>query len=280
VSAGRPAPRIFGIPATRAPVVAVVGRGPTKWTRLGRWDVDRDEYEPGAWMAATVYPERCDLSPDGRWLAYMAFNPSSTWDAGWTYVAVSRLPWFTALAAWGTDGTWSRGVRFVEDTAEWSVPEPDDGDARPLRDRYGLVVRRAETFSVERERGWTETDDTPAREADDHWDEHRAPRVTMEKPRPDDTSTRLVVGGRFAAFRDSRTYDPEVWYALARGADLRTIDDAQWADWDPRGRLLVATTGGALQIRTGPGAADLAWERDLSADEPDPQPPPPEASRW
>ena len=280
MSSGRPAPRIFGIPATRAPIVAVLARGPTKWVRLGRWDVSNDAYEPGMWMTATLYPERCDLSPDGRWLAYMALKPSSTWEAGWTYVAVSRLPWFTALAAWGTNGTWSRGVRFVDDPSEWSVPEPDEGDAAPLRRRYGLVVRRAETFSVERDRGWSETDDTPARDRDDAWDEHRAPRVTMEKARPGDGSTRLVVGGRFAAFRDSRNHDPEVWYALARGADIRTIEDSQWAEWDARGRLLVATTDGRLQIRAGAGTADVAWERDLSGDEPDPQAPPAEASRW
>jgi hypothetical protein len=92
-------PRIFGIRAIRAPVVAVLARGPSRWMRLGRWDVERDTYEHGAWLAGTVYPERCDLSPDGRWLAYFALKPSSRWDAGWTYVAVSRLPWFTALAA-------------------------------------------------------------------------------------------------------------------------------------------------------------------------------------
>ena len=58
---------------------------------------------------------RCDLYPDSRWFAYFALKPSSTWDAGSTYIAVSRLPWFTALVAWGTDGTWTSGVRFVDD---------------------------------------------------------------------------------------------------------------------------------------------------------------------
>ena len=45
------APRIFCIPATRAPVAAVLARGPSDWVRLGRWHLERDEYEHGAWLA-------------------------------------------------------------------------------------------------------------------------------------------------------------------------------------------------------------------------------------
>jgi hypothetical protein len=273
-------PRIFGIHATRAPVVAVLARGPSRWMRLGRWDVERDTYQHGAWLAGTVYPQRCDLSPDGRWLAYFALKPSSSWDAGWTYVAISRLPWFTALAAWGTGGTWTRGVRFVDDRARW-VADPDEGDATPLRARFGLEVRRAETFSVERDRGWTETQDTPPRADDDAWDEKRARHVTMQKPSPTDAGLRLIVGGRFAAFRDIRNYDPEVWYALEREEGLETLEGVQWADWDGRGRLLVATTDGRLQVRTEPfGERTVVWRHDLSTDPPDPQPPPPEARSW
>jgi hypothetical protein len=274
------APRIFGIPATRAPVVAVLARGPSRWMRLGKWDVERDAYEHGAWLAGTVYQQRCDLSPDGRWLAYFALKPSSRWDAGWTYVAISRLPWFTALAAWGTDGTWTRGVRFVDDRARW-IADPDEGDAAPLRARFGLEVRRAETFSVERDRGWTETEDTPPREDDDAWDEKRARRVTMGKRSPADGDVRLIVGGRFAAFRDVRNYDPGVWYALERAGRLETLEGVQWADWDGHGRLLLATTDARLEVRTEPfGERAVVWRHDVSTDRPDPQPPPPEARSW
>jgi hypothetical protein len=59
------------------------------------------------------------------------------------------------------------------------------------------------------------------------------------------------------------------------------LDGVQWADWDRRGRLLVATTDGRLQVRSG-GTTErnVAWEVDLSRDEPDPKPPPDEARRW
>jgi hypothetical protein len=65
-------PRLFGITAARVPAVAMLGRGPSRWTRLGLWDVERGVYEHGAWMAGTVYLQRCDVPPDGRWLAYFA----------------------------------------------------------------------------------------------------------------------------------------------------------------------------------------------------------------
>jgi hypothetical protein len=47
------APRIFCIPATRAPVTAAIARGPSDWVRLGKWDLEREEFEHGAWLAGT-----------------------------------------------------------------------------------------------------------------------------------------------------------------------------------------------------------------------------------
>jgi hypothetical protein len=76
-----------------------------------------------------------------------------------------------------------------------------------------------------------------------------------------------------------RNLDPEVWYAVEAGGDLRTLDGVQWADWDARGQLLVATTDGRLQVRDGDAGERVAWEVDLSGDEPDPHAPP-KGGRW
>jgi hypothetical protein len=130
------APRIYCIPATRAPVAAVLARGPSDWVRLGRWDVEHDEYEHGAWLAGTVYPQRCDLSPDGRWFAYFALKPSSTWDAGSTYIAVSRLPWFAcSLRRRTPPGSRRGGPEFgrvveVDLSADEPDPQPPPDEAR------------------------------------------------------------------------------------------------------------------------------------------------------
>ena len=66
------------------------------------------------------------------------------------------MPWFTALAAWGTHGTHTWGAHFVEDRTQWTLPEPDEGDDGPLRRRYDMAATRSQDFAVERRRGWTD----------------------------------------------------------------------------------------------------------------------------
>jgi hypothetical protein len=53
------------------------------------------------------------------------------------------------------------------------------------------------------------------------------------------------------------------------------LDDVQWADWDERGRLLVATRCGKLQVRELRGlTCDVVFEHDLAPLAPDPTPAP------
>lgn len=273
-------PRIFGIPALGTPVVAVIRRGPTDWMHVSRWDLETPSYAPGAWLRGTIYPQRCDLSPDGRWFAYFALKASADWELGAAYIAISRLPWLTALAGWGIGSTWTRGMQFVQDRSVWTVDEPDLGDIAPVRERFGLRLSRADSFAVERRRGWTETADTPPRADDDAWDERRGDRIVMAKARPGRAgSDGLTVRGTYAAIRELHGVRTDVRYELHSGGVTRSLEDVQWADWDLGGRLLVATEGGQLQIRDGDGE-EVLWEADEGAFEPDPTPPPPEASTW
>jgi hypothetical protein len=271
-------PRLFGIPAIEAPIVAVIRRGPSDWCHVGRWDVETMAYQPGSWLRGTIYPQRCDVSPDGRWLCYFTLKAGADWSAGATYIALSRLPWVTSLAAWGTGGTWTHGLHFVSDTDVWPTETPSEGDPAPVRDRYGLAFTRAATFAVERRRGWTETPETPPRADDDVWDERRA--VVMHKPSPADARSRLVVQGWYAAFR---TMEPERYgestYSLDDGSGRRVLEDVQWADWSGDGTLLVATKAGQLQWRDQDGQG-VRWEVDLAALTPERTPPPAEARQW
>ena len=200
-AAGRVGPRIFGIGARDAGTFAIIRRGPSAWCHISRWEPDQGELTLGSWIHATIYPQRCDLSPDGRWFVALFLKAGARWDVGATYLSISRLPWLTSLAAWRTCGTWTRGLHFVPERTRLDPGEPDVGDITALTRRFGLAATRAETFAVERRSGWQETDDTPAR-VDDPWDERRADRVTMWKARPGDGATRLLVSGRHAAFRD------------------------------------------------------------------------------
>lgn len=278
-------PRLFGIPATRSPVVAIIRRGPSDWSRLSGWDPEAGTLEAGSWIHATLYPQRCDLSPDGRWFAYFTLRQRATWSVGPTYIALSRLPWLTALAAWGTCGTWTRGLHVVDDRRTWEVGPPAEGDVEPLRTRYrfGLELTRPAAFAVERRRGWTETAGSPPYDRElDPWDERRAPRLTMEKARPGGrAAARLTVRGRYAAVRSGRPSWAETVYAIEDDHGRHELDGIQWADWDSTGRLLVATTGGRLEVRTDP------WDEtgslsslDVGDEQPDPTEPPPIARRW
>jgi hypothetical protein len=278
-------PRLFGIPATRSPVVAVLRRGPSDWSQVLRWDPEAGMLERGSWIHANLYPQRCDLSPDGRWLSYFTLRPTSTWSAGPTYIAISRLPWLTALAAWGTCGTWTCGLHFVDRRRTWEIGPPAEGDIEPLRKRYGfgLELTRPPAFAVERRRGWTESAVSPPYDPElDPWDIRRVPRLTMERPRPgSDGSVGLSVAGWYAAYRSGKPSWSEATYTIHDGEAPRRLEHVQWADWDRTGRLLVATTTGRLQVREEPwDETSATWSIDLSEDRPAPAEPPSIARRW
>lgn len=165
---------------------------------------------------------------------------------GSTHLGVSRLPWLTALAAWGTDGTWTQGAHFV-DRADWSMPDPDHGNPAPMREKCGLALSGASSYAVERRRGWTETPDTPPRAADDAWDTRRGDAITMQKLRPGSASARLLITGAYAGSREGEP--GPVNYRIEDRHGALPLPDAQWADWSPRGGLLIATVDGRLQVR-------------------------------
>ncbi len=258
-------------------------RGPSAWSHLGKWDLARRAYEPGAWIRGNLYPERCDLSPDGRWFCYLTLKAAARWKAGGTYVAISRLPWLTALAAWGTCGTWTRGLHFVEDRDVWQVGAADEGDVGPCQGKFGIAFTRPAAYAVERRRGWAETSDSPPRPPGDMWDETRAHELKMQKARPaSGGATWLTVQGYFGAFRMSLPgWKKPIRYEIIQAGETRWLEGAQWADWDADGRLLVATTDGRLQIGDwSEKGLTVVSEVELGHLTPSPSPPPAEARRW
>ncbi|MBX9657618.1 MAG: hypothetical protein K2X00_03560 [Nitrospiraceae bacterium] len=269
-------PRIYCISAAAAPVVAVFRRGPSNWAHVGRWDLAAGRYELGAWLGGRLFPRRSDLSPDGQYLCYFAHKPSATWEQGEAYVAISKLPWLTALHSFPTCGTWTRGYCFTENC------EPDSLQGAALPIPYGLRSIPAIQFANERRRGWIEAPDSPARDPKDIWDERRNAR--MRKLQPHGTCVLCVeslgwAGGEFGV--EQAVDGLRVRYSLESNGDLDLLDDLQWADWSREGHLLVATRAGQLQVRRfDSGRSDIMSEVDLSRLEPDPTSAPPWAQRW
>ena len=269
-------PRIYCIPATQAPVVAVFRRGPTDWSQVGRWDLKERRYEPGAWLGGRIFPRRSDLSPDGRFLCYFAHKPGANWEHGEAYVALSKLPWLTALHAFGTCGTWTRGYYFTEDQ------DSEHPEEAKLPIPYGLRSIPVVQFANERRRGWEEASDSPQRDPGDAWDERRNAR--LQKRQPGGGGLLCVeslgwAGGEFGV--DQAVDGLRVSYWLETNGEIHLLDDIQWADWDQAGQLLVATRSGKLQILHFEGEhAEVLFEEDLSLAEPNPLPAPAWAQQW
>lgn len=272
-------PRLFCITDPDARIAVVIQKQPKKWWLLGRWDLINGRYEEGAWFRGTLYPQRCDVSVGGRWFSYFALKYGSQWAAGGNYVAVSRLPWLNALAAWRESGTWSRGVHFVPD-ADGEMPRPDVGDASPLKAICGMRFTAAAQFATERRRGWRESATSPQREETDDWDQLRS-AVVMEKPSPISSSVVLSVRGMFEAFREA----PDPWapdptaYRLNHNGEEFVLPGTQWADWTCEGNLAVATAAGQLRILDRQGRSIL-HEEILGDRQPRPRPARAWAAEW
>jgi hypothetical protein len=269
-------PRIYCIPATTAPIVAVFRRGPTRWSHVGRWDLEARRYEPGAWLAGRIFPRRSDLSSDGRFLCYFAHKPSATWEHGEAYVALSKLPWLTALHAFRTCGTWTRGYYFTE------TDDSESPEAAKLPIPYGLRSISVVQFANERRRGWEEAADSPPHDPRDAWDERRNARIQKRQPGGDRLLCVESLGWAGGEFGVEQAVDGlRVGYWLEVKGEIRLLSDLQWADWDRDGHLLVATRSGRLQVwNLEADGSEVLFEEDLSLSEPNPTPAPAWAQQW
>jgi hypothetical protein len=108
----QPSTRLYFIVARKAPVAVVFRRGPSRQVELLTWNLTNDEVTPGQWLKGRIYERRCDLSPDGDLLLYFAAK-YETGQRTWT--AISKPPFFTALALWPKGDAWGGGGLF--DTA-------------------------------------------------------------------------------------------------------------------------------------------------------------------
>jgi hypothetical protein len=186
-----------------------------------------------------------------------------------------------ALAAWGTNGTWSRGAHFLANSSVPDVGAPDHGSVNYEALGAGLAVTRAASYAVERRRGSMEAENAPPRGPEDLWDERRADSLRMRKAQPgSDGAVQLEVSGGYAAFRSGGS-STNVRYRVADDGRDVELPEVQWADWARNGTLLVATRSGQLETRTaGSWATAAQTVADLGHDAPAPTEAPPEARRW
>lgn len=106
--------RVFAILARQARKAVIFRRGPSKHVQLIKWHLDSDTLEFGQWFKGRIYERRCDLSPSGELLIYLAakfrcHDPMGSW------TAISKPPYLTALALWPGTGSWGGGGIFEEE---------------------------------------------------------------------------------------------------------------------------------------------------------------------
>lgn len=110
-----PPARLSILFARQAPLAVILRTGPVRATRMILWDTDRDTFTDGQWVRHKIYAPRCDLSPDGRYLIYFAYrHHDRTGRHLGGFTAISRPPWFRALAMLPFGSTWGGGGLFPD----------------------------------------------------------------------------------------------------------------------------------------------------------------------
>ena len=284
--------RLYVILARQARVAAVLRRGPTRQVLLIRWNLADDTFEAGQWFNGRVYERRCDLSPSGDRFIYFAANhrpPLGTW------TAVSRLPYFTALALWPKGDAWGGGGLFRTDD-EILVNHQESqmvmqGLALPKQISISQTAYAGggEDSPIHDERrrrdGWICADEG-------EWDGHTfagpmafraATPETWTRPCP--AHPRIMLRARTLGVGERQG----PWYVMdydlldANGEFDRDLGRIDWADWDSTGDLLVAAEGKLYRHTPQPSGAFDAEPRvliDISDLRFEQLPPPVEATRW
>jgi len=246
--------RLSIILATDAPKGVILRRGPSDWVQLILWNTRDDTFTEGQWFKGRIYAERCDLSPDGTKFIYFAAKHHAPLhlpdDYTNTWTAISRPPYFTALALWTEIGTYSWGGYFADNVTiclgvpktphkDYLLPswlhintsncEPDIGPQLWRLTQNGWkIISRATYAPHDSTSDWRKslyaTPEIHQKENADH-----TYRLTMQEN-----------GYNYNQYGDRSV----ITYTLQRKRDQAEflISDT-WADWDQQGRLVYAEEG-------------------------------------
>ena len=253
-SAMRSQVRLYAILARKKPVAVVFRRGPSKQVQLIKWNTEQDTFEYGQWFKGRIYERRCDLSPNGDLLIYFAAKykgPLFSW------TAISRPPYLSALALWPKGDGWGGGGRFVSDARIDLNHRPDevvlaDGFSVPKRFKLRLFGKSP---------GWGEDDPIwssrlirdgwilvsyPSATKDDYGSKvmlEYSPPIIWRKPNPK-WPRRFSVEMAVLGLNERNGSWYMVEHIVNRGGDeVDKLGRTDWADWSSTGDLLFAMNG-------------------------------------
>ncbi|MBZ0185881.1 MAG: hypothetical protein K8F91_06465, partial [Candidatus Obscuribacterales bacterium] len=268
--------------APKGSVAAIFRRGPSKWVQLIKWNTLKDTFEFGQWFNGTIYTERCSISPDGSKLVYFCskFNQRTLKDSEYTFAwtAVSKLPYFTAIALWPSDGsTWYGGGVFVDDRSIYLHLAPEKTEAHPDHRPPGQLkvkVFQEQDYDFIQERmasiGWYKSEGEPW-----YWQKDRpAGKYILryqEKSEisegdlwgelefvvhyKEDLASNLEFFSTSAgadAGKETRSQNIACAYFTVRTASNRSslaVKSDRWVEWDSKGHLIFSDGGKLLRAR-------------------------------
>jgi hypothetical protein len=251
--------RLFVILARNSRDAVIFRRGPSKQVLLIKWDRTKDSFEIGQWLKGRIYERRCDLSPSGKLLVYLAARwkgPIGSW------TAISKPPYLTALALWPNLGSWGGGGLFDgeltlalnhdslhRELAEGSLPK--GMKVRPLGDHAGRgeddpiyhlrLVRDGWSLVQAGKHGGYQRNSSP------HW-RFSEPQIYEKRfmRRKSTQSLRMLLHG--VSERSGGKYVLEYEVLNGRGELLLRLPRMDWADWDSNGDLLFAEGGKLFRL--------------------------------
>jgi len=235
---------MFVLLARKANVGVILRRGPTEWWHVTLWDTRQDRFQSGQWFRGSMYPDKCDLSPNGELLVYFVGKHRLRevqlgYNTTWT--AVSKPPYLTALTLYPIGDTWGGQGVFVDDRTVLIATSSPSFGAKHHPDHPPGPLQVVEYCSLKK--GDKRLDAEPCWL--NGWRKVFAPGETKRFSELRKTGDELTLGRDVPAdyFRPSRR---RTLFTLYRqNGEPVALFEAHWADWDQRGRL-VATVGGRV----------------------------------
>jgi hypothetical protein len=313
-------PRLHVILAREASIAVILRRGPTHWVQMIKWYTDTDTFEQGQWFKGRVYENKCDLSPDGKLFIYFALkgnNRRSSEDFLFTWTAISKPPYFTALTFWKEFGTWGGGGHFIDNkTVRIYVPNNYHHPDYPPRgikvlDSDSKVTINEERLKQVHQARWELVQDGRSVKADFQdlvaslnkgthqsrldidGDWYQLLDMEMEgeshnpwwiKMNPPTIWRKLYptysIEKQYIGYRWSMGEVNKLFVIDNQSGEKTLLSDATWADFDQQGRLVLAKQGKLFSATFQNGSLQLTELADFNANKPDPQPAPDWATKW
>lgn len=248
--------RAYAILAHDAALAVILRRGPSDWVQLIRWQTSSDIIEHGQWFKGRIYERRCDLSPDGNLFLYFARKQKQGTmnDQNYTYAwtAVSRPPYFTALALWPKGNSWNGGGVFDDNTTIRLNHDPERMVSHPNHEPKGLTIipdfqEKGEDTSIYpkllKSHGWELIQDA------DSWHEETFGVYKPNQPviwRKTTPRFGLSLYMHLTGINENQFGDDLILHYAVTDEHINhsyTIENATWADWDQQGRLVYISKG-------------------------------------